>query len=139
MRSSGNNVFGGFDRRSLVDSLNIREDLADKIQSRREDQRGKIENVQDNLQLIAPGREDVFPILERLQLTVVRGFLYRVIIRFNRKRKQFNYIFLSTFLKKKYKSVFCIFQYKKLKNKKKIALKGRTLIEVSGRPELKHF
>ena len=59
-------------------------------------------NVQDNLQLIAPGREDdeerdVFPILECLQLTVVRGFLYRVIIRFNRKRKQFNYIFLSTF------------------------------------------
>ena len=59
-------------------------------------------NVQDNLQLIAPGREDdeerdVFPILERLQRTVVRGFLYRVIIRFNRKRKQFNYIFLSTF------------------------------------------
>ena len=84
MRSSGNNVFGGFDKRSLVDSLNIREDLADKIQSRREDQRGKIENVQDDLQLIAPRREDdeerdVFPILKRLQLTVVRGFLYRVI------------------------------------------------------------
>ena len=88
MRSSGNNVLGGFDRRSLVDSLvdslNIREDLVDKIQSRREDQRGKIENVQDDLQLIAPGREDdeerdVFPILKRLQLTVVRGFLYRVI------------------------------------------------------------
>ena len=88
MRSSGNNVLGGFDRRSLVDSLNIREDLADKIQSRREDQRGKIENVQDDLHLIAPGREDdeerdVFPILERLQLAVLRGFLYRVIIRFN--------------------------------------------------------
>ena len=96
-------------------------------------------NVQDDLQLIAPGREDdeeredrqqegrrengieetfctqrlkhntddpqladfynpragrattlnsyVFPVLERLQLTVVRGFLYKVIIRFNRKRK----------------------------------------------------
>ena len=65
-------------------------------------------NVQDNLQLIAPGREDdeerdVFPILECLQLTVVRGFLYRVIIRFNRKRKQFNYIFLSTFFFFKFK------------------------------------
>ncbi|XP_075653579.1 11S globulin seed storage protein Ana o 2.0101-like [Castanea sativa] len=134
---NGNNVFGGFDRRLLVDSLNIREDLADKIQSRRKDQRGNIVDVQDDLQLIAPGREDdeeredkrdeeredrrrqgrrengieetfctqrlkhntddpqladfynpragrvttlnsyVFPILERLQLTVVRGFLYK--------------------------------------------------------------
>ena len=113
MRSSGNNVFGGFDRRSLVDSLNIREDLADKIQSRREDQRVNIVNVQDDLHLIAPRREDdeeqdAFPILERLQLTVVRGFLYRVIIRFNKKRKQFNYIFLSPFFFK-FKSIFCIF------------------------------
>ncbi|KAK9991806.1 hypothetical protein SO802_026791 [Lithocarpus litseifolius] len=127
--NNGNNVFGGFDRRCLVESLNIREDLVDKIQSRREDQRGNIVNVQDDLQLIAPGREDdeeredrqqegrrengieetfctqrlkhntddpqladfynpragrattinsyVFPVLERLQLTVVRGFLYK--------------------------------------------------------------
>ena len=112
MRSSGNNVFGGFDRRSLVDSLNIREHLADKIQSRREDQRGNIVNVQDNLQLIAPGREDVFPILERLQLTVVRGFLYRVIIRFNRKRKQFNYIFLSPFFFFNLSQFFAFFNIK---------------------------
>ncbi|KAK7843082.1 11s globulin subunit beta [Quercus suber] len=127
--NTGNNVFGGFDRRSLVESLNIREDLVDKIQSQREDQRGNIVNVQDDLQLIAPGREDdeeredrqqegrrengieetfctqrlkynaddpqladfynpragrvttlnsyVFPILERLQLSVVRGFLHK--------------------------------------------------------------
>ena len=97
----------------MVDSLNIREDLADKIQSRREDQRVNIVNVQDDLQLIALRREDdeeqdAFPILERLQLTVVRGFLYRVIIRFNKKRKQFNYIFLSPFFLK-FKSIFCIF------------------------------
>ncbi|KAB8491080.1 hypothetical protein FH972_025376 [Carpinus fangiana] len=56
-QQSGSNIFSGFDEDFLADSFNVENELARRLQSR-DDQRGRIVFVQDELQVLSPQRQE---------------------------------------------------------------------------------
>ncbi|XP_062150025.1 11S globulin-like [Alnus glutinosa] len=56
-RQSGSNIFNGFDQEFLEDSFNIENELARKLQSR-DDRRGRIVLVEDELRVLSPQSQE---------------------------------------------------------------------------------